>query len=125
MAQVYNHMICRWPTRRDKRTQVIWGIRDFEYRFGRLPKGMWLAETAVDLETLDILAEQGIKFTILAPHQAAAVQADRRAKTGTRLNGGQIDPTTRLPAAGSRRGTTITSFSTTAPSPRPSPSRTC
>jgi len=70
IAQVYNHMIMPLANNRDKRTQVIWGIKDFEHRFNRRPEGMWLAETAVDLETLDIMAEQGIKFTILAPHQA-------------------------------------------------------
>src|SRR5262249_21739263 len=55
----------------DKVTQVVWGIRDFRRRFGRDPEGMWLAETAVDIETLEVLAEHGIRFTILAPHQAA------------------------------------------------------
>ncbi|MHC4664869.1 MAG: DUF3536 domain-containing protein, partial [Planctomycetota bacterium] len=65
-----NHIIMPLANRRDKYTQVIWGIRDFEHRFGRKPEGMWLPETAADLETLDILAEHEIKFTILAPHQA-------------------------------------------------------
>jgi alpha-amylase/alpha-mannosidase (GH57 family) len=70
MAQVYNHMIMPLANSRDKRTQVVWGIRDFESRYKRKPEGMWLAETAVDLESLDIMAEMGIKFTVLAPHQA-------------------------------------------------------
>ena len=74
LAQAYNHMIMPLANRRDKYTQVMWGIRDFEHRFGRKPEGMWLPETAVDLETLDILAELGIKFTILAPHQAKRVR---------------------------------------------------
>jgi alpha-amylase/alpha-mannosidase (GH57 family) len=74
IAQCYNHMIMPLASARDKRTQVIWGIRDFEHRFGRRPEGMWLPETAVDLETLDILSEQGIKFTILAPHQARSIR---------------------------------------------------
>jgi len=74
MAQAYNHLIMPLANRRDKVTQVVWGIRDFEHRFGRKPEGMWLPETAVDLETLDIMAEQGIKFTILAPHQAARIR---------------------------------------------------
>ena len=74
MAQVYNHMIMPLANTRDKRTQVIWGIRDFESRYRRKPEGMWLAETAVDLESLDIMAEQGIKFTVLAPHQARRVK---------------------------------------------------
>ena len=59
MAQVYNHMIMPLANRRDKETQVYWGIRDFEHRFGRKPEGMWLAETAVDTETLEVLAEYG------------------------------------------------------------------
>ena len=73
LAQPYNHMIMPLANCRDKYTQVLWGTRDFEHRFGRRPEGMWLPETAVDLETLDILAERGIKFTILAPHQARQV----------------------------------------------------
>jgi alpha-amylase/alpha-mannosidase (GH57 family) len=74
MAQAYNHMILPLATRHDKETQVIWGIRDFQRRFGRDPEGMWLPETAVDLETLDIMAEQGIKFTLLAPRQAHRIR---------------------------------------------------
>lgn len=74
MAQVFNHMILPLANRRDKETQVIWGIRDFEMRFGRKPEGMWLAETAVDTESLEVLAEQGILFTVLAPRQAQAVR---------------------------------------------------
>jgi predicted glycosyl hydrolase (DUF1957 family) len=53
---------------------VVWGVRDFAARFGRLPEGMWLAETAVDVETLEALAKEGLRFTILAPHQAKAVR---------------------------------------------------
>jgi alpha-amylase/alpha-mannosidase (GH57 family) len=74
LAQVYNHMIMPLANRRDKYTQVLWGFRDFEHRFGRRPEGMWLPETAVDLETLDIMVDMGIKFTILAPHQASRVR---------------------------------------------------
>jgi alpha-amylase/alpha-mannosidase (GH57 family) len=74
MAQAYNHMIMPLANSRDKHTQVLWGIKDFEYRFGRKPEGMWLPETAVDLETLDIMAESGLLFTILAPHQAKRVR---------------------------------------------------
>lgn len=71
IAQAYNHIILPLATRRDKVTQVRWGIRDFEFRFGRKPEGMWLPEAAVDGETLDVLAEEGIRFTILSPYQAA------------------------------------------------------
>ena len=70
IAQVYNHMILPLANRRDRETQVIWGIRDFERRFKRKPEGMWLAESAVDTESLEILAEQEIAFTVLAPRQA-------------------------------------------------------
>ncbi len=72
IAQVYNHIIMPLATRADKETQVKWGIYDFEMRFGRKPEGMWLAETAVDTETLEVLAENNIDFTILAPYQAKA-----------------------------------------------------
>ncbi len=71
IAQAYNHTILPLATPRDKRTQIVWGLLDFAQRFGREAEGMWLAETAVDLETLDILAEQGVRFTVLAPWQAA------------------------------------------------------
>ncbi len=70
LAQAYNHMILPLANQRDKKTQVIWGIEDFEYRFKRKPEGMWLPETAVDVETLEIMADHGIKFTILSPRQA-------------------------------------------------------
>jgi alpha-amylase/alpha-mannosidase (GH57 family) len=70
MAQAYNHTILPLASWDDKVTQVEWGIADFEHQFGRKPKGMWLPETAVDRETLNILAEHGIEFTILAPWQA-------------------------------------------------------
>ncbi len=70
IAQVYSHLIMPLANRADKITQVAWGIYDFEKRFGRKPEGIWLAETAVDTETLEILADFDIKYTILAPQQA-------------------------------------------------------
>lgn len=76
VAHPYHHAILPLSTRRDKVTEVRWGIRDFRRRFGREPEGMWLPETAVDDETLDVLAEHGIKFTILAPHQAQPLPPD-------------------------------------------------
>src|SRR3989440_7224370 len=92
MAQVYNHMILPLANNPDKYTQVLWGIRDFESRFGRAPEGMWLSETAADTETLQTLADRGIKFTILSPYQAS-----RTRELGKRnwrdVGGGQIDPT--------------------------------
>jgi alpha-amylase/alpha-mannosidase (GH57 family) len=91
IAQCYNHMVMPLANIRDKRTQVLWGIRDFESHFGRRPEGMWLPETAVDTETLDIMSEQGIKFTILAPSQAAGFRriGDHDWKE---VNGAKIDP---------------------------------
>lgn len=76
MAQPYHHTILPLATRREKRIQVAWGIADFVRTFGRNPEGMWLPETAVDLETLDVLAEFGVQFTILAPWQAEGVVPD-------------------------------------------------
>jgi alpha-amylase/alpha-mannosidase (GH57 family) len=69
MAQAYHHTILPLASRREKVTEVRWGILDFQRRFGREPAGMWLPETAVDAETLDVLAQEGIAFTIVAPHQ--------------------------------------------------------
>ncbi|HEV8363264.1 MAG TPA: DUF3536 domain-containing protein [Gemmatimonadaceae bacterium] len=69
IAQPYHHVILPLASRRDKLTEVRWGIADFKRRFGREPLGMWLPETAMDHATLDVLAECGIRFTILAPHQ--------------------------------------------------------
>jgi (1->4)-alpha-D-glucan 1-alpha-D-glucosylmutase len=94
IAQVYNHIIMPLANQRDRRTQVIWGIRDFVYHFGRQPEGMWLAETAVDIDTLEILAEHNIRFTILSPRQAQRV---RPLESGDDqwhdVTGGRIDPT--------------------------------
>ena len=85
IAQCYNHMIMPLANKRDKHTQVHWGIEDFKHRFGRMPEGMWLPETAVDVRTLEVLAEFGIKFTVLAPTQAKVLDGDD-------LNGSGIDP---------------------------------
>ncbi len=69
LAMPYHHTILPLASRRDKVTEVRWGMADFRRRFGREPEGMWLPETAVDDETLEVLAESGIRFTILAPGQ--------------------------------------------------------
>jgi len=92
LAQPYNHMIMPLATKRDRYTQVIWGIRDFQHRFGRDPDGMWLPETAVDIETLEVIAELGIKFTILAPRQAQRVRQIGK-KEWQDINDCTIDPT--------------------------------
>ena len=92
MAQVYNHMILPLANARDKRTQIAWGIRDFQHRFRRDPEGMWLPETAVDVESLELLSEAGIKFTVLAPHQARRMR-NRVWEEWQGMEGGRIDPT--------------------------------
>ncbi len=92
LAQAYNHMIMPLANRRDKYTQVLWGIQDFSHRFGRPPEGMWLPETAVDLETLDIMAELGIAFTILCPTQAKQVRLLEQGNWMD-VSEGRIDPT--------------------------------
>jgi alpha-amylase/alpha-mannosidase (GH57 family) len=74
IAQVYNHIIMPLASRRDALTQIRWGISDFKHRFGQKPEGMWLAETAVNRSVLDLMAQEGIKFTILAPVQCARVR---------------------------------------------------
>ena len=76
MAQPYHHTILPLASTEDKITQIYWGIEDFKFHFGHLPSGMWLPETAVDQETLEVLAKFGIQFTILAPWQAAANDLD-------------------------------------------------
>ncbi len=76
IAQSFNHTILPLAGYQDKITQVYWGLAAFEHTFGRKPQGMWLPETAVDLESLEVLADFGIEFTILAPWQAEASRVD-------------------------------------------------
>jgi hypothetical protein len=76
MAQPFHHTILPLASLRDKQTQVVWGIEQFEFRFGRKPVGMWLPETAMDYETLTVLADHGIQYTILAPWQADSKNLD-------------------------------------------------
>ncbi len=91
VAQAYNHMILPLANRADKTTQVKWGIADFEHRFHRKPEGMWLPETSVDIETLEVLAENGMLFTILAPRQAQRVRR-KGSRSWTDVGDGRIDP---------------------------------
>lgn len=91
IAQAYNHSILPLCSTRDKITQIVWGIRDFEHRFGRSPAGMWLPEAAVDSETLDLVAREGVRFVLLAPHQAQRIRA-RGSKEWTDVSGGRVDP---------------------------------
>ena len=74
IAQVYNHVIMPLANQRDKITQIRWGIADYESHYGSAPEGMWLSETAVDSESLELLAQHGMKFTILAPSQCKRVR---------------------------------------------------
>ncbi len=89
LACAYNHIILPLADPRDKVTQIRWGILDFEHRFGRSPEGVWLPETAVDLESLDVAASQGLRFTILAPHQARGVPPDPSRPYTVRLPSGR------------------------------------
>ncbi len=93
MAQVYNHVIMPLASRRDKITQIRWGIADYESHYGIKPEGMWLAETAVDMETLELLAAEGIKFTVLAPHQCKAVRALKEGAGWSETPGASVDTT--------------------------------
>jgi len=94
IAQAYNHVILPLANARDKETQVLWGLRDFERRFGRPPEGLWLPETAVDLETLEVLARFNLRFTILAPSQAKAARRLREERWED-VSGERLD--TRMP----------------------------
>ena len=116
IAQVYNHVIMPLASRREKELQVRWAIADFRGHFGRDPEGMWLAETACNQETIEVLIDHGIRFTILAPSQAArvrvlrnpipgsrAVQADTETTAADRKRDDPSDPDPD-PSGGSRRG---------------------
>lgn len=92
MAQAYNHLILPLTNERDRVTQVRWGLRDFESRFGRRPEGMWLAETAVDVPSLEALAAEGIQYTVLAPRQAARVRELEGGGDWQDVSGGRVDP---------------------------------
>jgi hypothetical protein len=90
IAQPYHHVILPLASRRDKRTEVRWGKADFVRRFGREPEGMWLPETALDDETLDVLAEQGIRFTVVAPTQLKSCPPNGAAGRYVTSNGREI-----------------------------------
>jgi hypothetical protein len=87
IAAPYHHTILPLASLRDKRTEVNWGLREFRRVFGRDAKGMWLPETAVDDETLQVLAEAGVQFTILAPHQVSNPSVSGRPLTWRGANG--------------------------------------
>ncbi|MGD0629278.1 MAG: DUF3536 domain-containing protein [Terracidiphilus sp.] len=93
MAQVYNHIIMPLASRRDRITQIQWGIADYMHRYGSAPEGMWLAETAADTESLELLAQHGVKFTLLAPNQCKRVRAMDHGESWTDAPGASVDPT--------------------------------
>ncbi len=94
MAQAHGHLILPLCHERDRRTQVLWGVRDFELRFGRRPKAMWLPETAADTPSLEALADAGIELTVLAPNQCARVRHRAPSGSATKwvdVSGGRVD----------------------------------
>ncbi|HMD76454.1 MAG TPA: DUF3536 domain-containing protein [Terracidiphilus sp.] len=93
MAQVYNHIILPLASKRDRITQIRWGIADYEHHYGTPPEGMWLPETAADTESLELLAQHGIKFTVLAPHQCKRIRALKDGASWTDTPGAAVDTT--------------------------------
>jgi alpha-amylase/alpha-mannosidase (GH57 family) len=93
MAQVYNHIILPLANRRDSVTQIRWGIADYQNHYGTPPEGMWLAETAANTESLELLAQHGIKFTVLAPHQCKRIRALRDGAGWSDTPGASVDTT--------------------------------
>ena len=89
MAQPYHHAIAALASAADRRTEIRWGMRDFQMRFGRKPEGLWFPETAIDIPSLRIAAEEGIRYTILAPWQAATPNLDTRRPYRVELGGGR------------------------------------
>ncbi len=98
IAQIYNHIIMPLASRQDKIIEVAWAVSDFEANFGRKPEGIWLSETAVDTETLEICADFGILYTILSPNQAGEIRKITKNPENTAwtdVSGGSIN--TRMP----------------------------
>jgi len=93
MAQVYNHLILPLASRRDRITQIRWGIADYQHHYGVAPEGMWLAETAADNDSLELFAQHGIKFTVLAPHQCKRFRLLKDGASWTETPGATVDTT--------------------------------
>jgi len=93
MAQVYNHIIMPLATERDRITQIRWGIADYKNHYGEAPEGMWLSETAADSESLELMAQHGIKFTVLAPHQCERVRGLEIGAGWVETPGASVDTT--------------------------------
>ncbi len=78
IAQAYGHAILPLCNERDRLTQVLWGLADFRFRFGREAESLWLPETAANDQVLALLIEQGLRYVILAPNQAqGAIDSSR------------------------------------------------
>ncbi len=92
IAHVYNHIIMPLANYRDKRTQIVWGMRDFEWRFGRKSESLWLAETAINLETVKLMIEFGIRYVILSPFQALRTRPLDRSADWSDAKAGKVDP---------------------------------
>ena len=89
MAQAFHHSILPLASIADRRTEIAWGLRDFEVRFGRPAEGLWLPETAVDLPTLRLLVDAGVRWTLLAPWQAREPNLDTRRPYRVEVGGGR------------------------------------
>jgi len=76
IAQAYGHAILPLCNERDRLTQVVWGLADFRFRFGREAEALWLPETAANDQVLSLLIEQGMRYVILAPNQAKGGEVD-------------------------------------------------
>ena len=107
MAQVYNHIILPLASRRDRITQIRWGIADYQYHYGATPEGMWLAETAADNESLELLAQHGIKFTVLAPHQCKRIRRMKEGGAGPNPQTPTWTPPARIWSASLRRSIAV------------------
>lgn len=90
IAMCYSHMIMPLANHNDKVTQIRWGVEDFKFHFKREPEGIWLPETACNLDTIDVLIDEGIKYIILDPSQAESIRKDHRGKW-TNVTGGKIN----------------------------------
>ena len=93
MAQVYNHIILPLANQRDRITQIRWGIADYQHHYGAQPEGMWLPETAADADSLELLAQLGIKFTVLAPHQCRSIRPLKDGASWSDTPGDSVDTT--------------------------------
>ena len=93
MAQVYNHIILPLANRRDRITQIRWGIADYQRHYGTPPEGMWLSETAADTDSLELMAQHGIKFTVLAPHQCRHIRSLKDGSDWTETPNASVDTT--------------------------------